>query len=89
MCIRDRDLIHGCVTFVEGRWTMFLPPKWVEDIVWHEAHHLARLVNADMGVVTTADEHEIDVLTQESIVRQVRRVYGIDPAEGMKPRNAS
>lgn len=70
----------SCLGFVktqEGRWILGLPWKYDEETLWHEAHHLARWLNAHYGVPTDADQHESDVYLQESIVRLVKTtVYG-------------
>ena len=56
----------------DGVFIIALPRKWDEATTWHEAHHLARWMNAHHGIITTAAEHEADAYLQEYIVKLLK-----------------
>tara|TARA_R110002153_G_scaffold14923_6_gene53654 strand:+ start:160 stop:504 length:345 start_codon:yes stop_codon:yes gene_type:complete len=71
-----RDCL-GFVSAYKNRRVVGLPVKYDEYTVWHEAHHLARFLNAECGILTDASDHEADCYLQESLVRQIKKqVYG-------------
>jgi hypothetical protein len=69
----DREDCVGAVTAHHGRWYVALPEIWDESTVWHEAHHVARMIAHVHGVETTGDDHEIDAYTQEYVVRLIKQ----------------
>jgi hypothetical protein len=69
----DRDDCIGSVLTYKGRWYVALPEVWDESTTWHEAHHIARMLNDHHGVITTGTDHEIDAYLQEHIVRLIKK----------------
>ena len=74
---QDPEEIVGCVMHHRGKMYILLPAEYEEFVVWHEAHHAARIINDHYGVITTPEDHEADVYMQEAIVRAVKRYYGV------------
>lgn len=71
----DRDDCVGAVTTHKGRMYVALPLVWDESTVWHEAHHVARMLNKAHGVETCGMDHEIDAYLQEAVVRLIKPIY--------------
>ena len=71
----DTEDMVGAVTYRNGSMYVALPEVYNEEITWHEAHHVARIVNGVHGVVTDHQEHEIDAYMQEHVVRLIKSVY--------------
>ena len=71
----DPEECVGAVTIHKGRMYVALPESYQEEVVWHEAHHVARMLNGAHGVLTDHSEHEIDVYLQEHVVRLIRGIY--------------
>ena len=71
----DRDAMEGAVLTYGGKMYVALPESYEEYVTWHEAHHVARMLNGAHGVPTDADEHEADVYLQEQVVRLIKKVY--------------
>jgi hypothetical protein len=69
----DRDDCVGAVTTHKGRWYIALPEVWDESTTWHEAHHVARMINHAHGVETVGMDHEIDAYMQEHVVRLIKK----------------
>jgi len=71
----DREALAGAVLTHRGKMYVALPEAYEEDTVWHEAHHVARMLNGAHGVATDPEEHEADCYLQEHVVRLIRTVY--------------
>ena len=71
----DTEEMVGAVTYRKGHMYVALPEVYNEEITWHEAHHVARIVNGVHGVGTDSQEHEIDAYMQEHVVRLIKSVY--------------
>ena len=71
----DREAMAGAVLTHNNNMYVALPAEYEEFTVWHEAHHVARMLNGAHGVTTTSDEHEIDCYVQEHVVRKIQSVY--------------
>jgi len=71
----DKNQMEGAVLTHKGKMFVALPDDYEEYVVWHEAHHVARMLNGAHGVPTDADEHEADVYMQEHVVRLIKQVY--------------
>jgi len=71
----DRSAMEGAVLTHGGKMYVALPECYEEYVTWHEAHHVARMLNGAHGVPTDADEHEADVYLQEQVVRLIKKVY--------------
>ena len=71
----DRDAMAGAVLTEKGRMYVALPEEYEEFTVWHEAHHVARMLNGAHGVITDSQEHEADCYLQEHVVRLIQSVY--------------
>ena len=75
-CGISRDACYGAVATSKGKTWILLQEEYDEGTVGHEAHHLARMVSDHHGIITTADDHEIDAYLQEHIVRLIKKAYG-------------
>lgn len=63
---------EGCSHFL-----MKLTPERIEEIVWHEALHLAIFILEYAGVKTSPKNHEVLCYMQGHIVNEIdRRIYG-------------
>ena len=71
----DREAMAGAVLTHKGNMYVALPEEYEEFVTWHEAHHVARMLNGAHGVTTDADEHEVDCYLQEHVVRLIHAVY--------------
>ena len=71
----DRDAMAGAVLTHKGKMYVALPAEYEEFVTWHEAHHVARMLNGAHGVGTDSEEHEIDCYLQEHVVRLIHSVY--------------
>ena len=80
----DRNAMEGAVLTHKGKMYVALPEDYEEYVTWHEAHHVARMLNGAHGVPTDADEHEIDCYLQESVVRLIKGVYAKQLKKDMK-----
>jgi len=80
----DRNAMEGAVLTHKGKMYVALPEEYEEYVTWHEAHHVARLINDAHNVPTDADEHEVDCYLQESVVRLIKSVYAKQLKKDMK-----
>ena len=80
----DRNAMEGAVLTHNGKMYVALPEDYEEYVTWHEAHHVARMLNGAHGVPTDADEHEADVYMQEHVVRLIKAVYAKQMAKALK-----
>jgi hypothetical protein len=64
---------YGAVVSHKGKMYVALPESYREDVTWHEAHHVARMINAHHGVPTCSDEHEADCYMQEHVVSLIKK----------------
>jgi hypothetical protein len=55
----DRNAMEGAVLTHNGKMYVALPESYEEYVTWHEAHHVARILNGAHGVPTDADEHDL------------------------------
>tara|TARA_R110000796_G_scaffold150535_1_gene267258 strand:+ start:562 stop:912 length:351 start_codon:yes stop_codon:yes gene_type:complete len=82
----DRNAMEGAVLTFKGKMYVALPEDYEEYVTWHEAHHVARMLNGAHGVPTDADEHEADCYLQEHVVRLIKSVYAKDLAKALKKK---
>jgi hypothetical protein len=80
----DRNAMEGAVLTHKGKMYVALPEDYEEYVTWHEAHHVARMLNGAHGVPTDADEHEVDCYLQEHVVRLIKSVYAKGLAKAIK-----
>lgn len=59
----------NCVHFI-----MYLPKEYREDVVWHEALHMAWYILDAHSVRISVNNHEALTYLQEAIVREVKYV---------------
>jgi len=73
----DPEDCVGAVLVHKGKMYVALPETYNEEVVWHEAHHVARMLNREHGIITDGNDHEIDAYLQEHVVRLIKTVYKV------------
>ena len=71
----DKADCFGACTQHKGKMYIVLQDRYCEATSWHEAHHAARMINAQHGIDTDVDDHEADCYMMEYIARLIKTLY--------------